>query len=115
MNKLKKGDEVIVIAGKDKGKRGKITQVMRPKKQPYGPTKGLRVIVEGINFIKKHVKPNPNANVRGGIISREAPLDISNVAIWNPAQQSADRVGFRLLEDGTKIRYFKSNGETVEV
>jgi large subunit ribosomal protein L24 len=116
MRKLKTGDEVIVISGKDKGKRGIIKKVLVPKKPKYGPVRrGFRVIIEGINMVKKHVKPNPNANIEGGIIPQEAALDMSNVAIWNPALNRADRIGFKYLEDGTKVRYFKANGEKVEI
>ncbi len=105
MQKLKTGDEVIVIAGKNKGNRGSIMRVF-----PNG-----RVKVEGINMVKKHVKANPNANEQGGIIEKEAPLDISNVAIYNSESGKADRVGIRLDEDGSKVRFFKSNGELVDV
>lgn len=115
MRKLKKGDEVIVIAGKDKGKRGSITRVLLPKKRRYGPKRGLRVTVAGVNLMKKHQKANPQANIEAGIIELEAPMDASNVAIWNPTSKRADRVGIRFLEDGTKIRYFKSDGESVDV
>jgi large subunit ribosomal protein L24 len=104
MNKLKSGDEVIVIAGKCKGERGKLTSIL-----PNG-----RVMVEGINLVKKHVKPNPNANEQGGIIEREAALDASNIAIYNPASANADKVGIKLDEDGTKVRYFKSNDDLVD-
>ena len=105
MAKLKKGDEVILIAGKDKGKRGEIIKVL-PREN--------RVFVKDVNLHKKHVKPNPSAQQPGGIVEREGSLDISNVAIWNPATNRADRVGFKILEDGEKIRIFKSNGERVE-
>ena len=105
MFKIKKDDEIIVITGKDKGKRGKVLRVLKEKET---------VLVEGINMIKKHVKPNPNKNVEGGIIAREAPLNISNVAIYNPMTQKADRVGFKILEDGKKVRIFKSSGELVQ-
>ncbi len=105
MQKLKTGDEVIVIAGKNKGNRGSVIRVF-----PNG-----RVKVEGINMVKKHVKANPNANEQGGIIEKEAPLDISNVAIYNSESGKADRVGIRLDEDGSKVRFFKSNGELVDV
>ena len=104
MQKLKSGDEVIVIAGKCKGERGKLTKVL---------TNG-RVMVEGINLVKKHVKPNPNANEQGGIIEQEAALDASNIAIYNPASAKADKVGIKQDEDGTKVRYFKSNGDLVD-
>jgi large subunit ribosomal protein L24 len=100
--KLKRDDEVIVIAGKDKGKTGKISQVL---------TNG-KVIIEGVNIQKKHQKPNPQAGVAGGIVEQNAPIDVSNVAILNSATGKADRVGFR-TEDGKKVRFFKSNNELV--
>ncbi len=103
MLKIKRDDEVIVIAGRDKGKRGKVVRVLAD-----------RVIVAGINLIKKHQKPNPQAGVAGGIIEKEASIHTSNVAIYNPATKQADRVGFKVLENGDKIRVFKSNGEAVE-
>ncbi|WP_290522943.1 50S ribosomal protein L24 [Alcanivorax sp.] len=102
MLKIKRDDEVIVIAGKDKGKRGTVQQVLD----------NGRVIVGGINMVKKHVKANPNRGTQGGIVEQEAALHASNVAIWNPKSQKADRVGFR-FEDGKKVRFFKSNGETL--
>jgi large subunit ribosomal protein L24 len=104
MRKIKRDDEVIVIAGRDKGKRGKVTRVL---------TDG-RVLVSGINMIKKHQKPNPQMGVPGGIVEKEAALQASNVAIFNPATKKADRVGFKILESGDKVRVFKSNGEAVE-
>ncbi|TKB49549.1 50S ribosomal protein L24 [Ferrimonas aestuarii] len=100
--KIRQNDEVVVLAGKDKGKRAKVTQVLSNGK----------VIVEGVNLVKKHQKPNPHMGVAGGIIEKEAAIDASNVAIFNPATSKADRVGFR-LEDGKKVRFFKSNGELV--
>lgn len=105
MRKIKKGDDVIVIAGKDKGKRGNVTRVL-----PEG-----RLFVEGANMIKRHTKPNPNAGQAGGIVEREASLDDSNVAIFNVATGKADRIGFRTLEDGRKVRYFKSTKEVLDV
>jgi len=102
MAKIKRDDEVIVIAGKDKGKRGRIAQVRTDN----------RVIITGINMVKKHQKPNPQAGVAGGIIEKEAPIQISNVAIFNPQTNKADRVGFR-FEDGKKVRFFKSTGEVI--
>ena len=105
MRKLRKGDEIIVIAGKDKGKRGTLTQMIAEKN---------RVVVEGINMAKKHQKPNPNLGVPGGIIEKEMPLDISNVAIFNPATGKADRVGIKILDDGRKVRIFKSNNEVID-
>ena len=103
MLKIKRDDEVIVIAGRDKGKRGKVVRVLAD-----------RVIVAGINMIKKHQKPNPQLGVAGGIIEKEASIHASNVAIYNPATKQADRVGFKVLENGDKVRVFKSNGEAVE-
>ncbi len=103
MRKIKRDDEVIVLAGKDKGKRGKVTSRVGED----------RVLVSGINMIKKHQKPNPQANVAGGIIEKEAPIQISNVAIFNSATSKADRVGFK-VEDGKKVRVFKSNGEQID-
>ena len=101
--KIKRDDEVIVIAGKDKGKTGKISQVLANGK----------VIIEGVNIQKKHQKPNPQAGVAGGIIEQNAPIEVSNVAIYNSATSKADRVGFR-TEDGQKVRFFKSNNELVK-
>ena len=106
MSKIKKGDEVIVITGKDKGKRGKVLRVL--------PVKN-RAVVEGINLIKKHVRPNPQLGEQGGVVTREAALHLSNIALYNPATKKADRVGFKILEDGRKVRYFKSNKEIVDV
>ncbi|BCX80524.1 large subunit ribosomal protein L24 [Methylomarinovum caldicuralii] len=105
MRKIKKGDEVIVLAGKDRGKRGTVKQVLADD----------RVIVEGINIAKKHQKPNPARGIPGGIIEKEMPLHVSNVAIYNPQTEKADRVGFRVLEDGRKVRYFKSTNEVIDV
>jgi large subunit ribosomal protein L24 len=101
--KIKRDDEVIVIAGKDKGKTGKVSQVLANGK----------VIIDGVNVQKKHKKPNPQAGVTGGIIEQNAPIEVSNVAIYNSATSKADRVGFR-LEDGKKVRFFKSNNELVK-
>ena len=103
MEKIRKGDEVVVITGKDKGKRG--TVVLR--------VDGEHVVVEGVNRAKKHVKPNPMKGVAGGIVDKDMPIHISNVALFNPATQKADRVGIKSLEDGRKVRVFKSNGELV--
>jgi len=102
--KIRREDEVIVLTGKDKGKRGKVTQVL--------VTEG-KVVVEGINLVKKHQKPVPALGQAGGIISKEAPMDVSNVALFNSAAGKADRVGFR-IEDGKKVRFFKSTGELVK-
>lgn len=104
MRRIKQGDEVIVIAGKDKGRRGSVQRVLDND----------RVLVENINLVKKHQKPNPNAGVPGGIIEKEAPLDISNVMLFNAATGKGDRVGIRTLADGQRVRYFKSNGEVVD-
>ena len=103
-NKIRKGDDVIVLAGKDKGKRGTVLRVADD-----------RVVVENINLAKKHVKPNPNRGEQGGIIDKEMPLHVSNVAVYNPAADMGDRVGFKGLDDGRKVRVFKSNGEVVDV
>lgn len=105
MQRLRKGDEVIVIAGKDKGRRGTILNVIEDD----------RVLVENVNVVKKHQKPNPNAGVQGGIIEKEMPLDVSNVMLFNPQTGKGDRVGFRKLEDGRKVRFYKSNKEVVDV
>ena len=102
MAKIKRDDEIIVIAGKDKGKRGTVLSVADE-----------RVMVSGINLVKKHVKPNPARGTQGGIVEKEAALAISNVALINPETQKADRVGYKLLDDGTKVRTFKSNGAVV--
>ena len=103
MEKIRKGDDVIVIAGKDKGKRGTVARRVDAE----------RVVVEGVNRVKKHVKPNPVKGVVGGVVDKDMPLHISNVALFNPKTQKADRVGFKLLEDGKKVRVFKSSGEVV--
>ena len=103
MNKIKSEDEVIVIAGKDKGKRGKVQRLLSNGK----------VVVSGVNMMKHHTKPNPQAGVAGGIVEKEAPIQVSNVAIYNAATSKADRVGFR-VEDGKKVRFFKSNNELVD-
>ena len=101
MGKIKKGDNVVVIAGRDKGKRGDVASVVDDR----------HVIVNGINKVKRHTKPNPMKNQPGGIVAKEMPIDVSNVAIWNPVTQKADRLGMRVLEDGRKVRFFKGNGE----
>ncbi|MBN4050535.1 50S ribosomal protein L24 [Gammaproteobacteria bacterium AH-315-M22] len=106
MRKIKKGDDVIVLTGKDKGKQGTVSRVMPEE---------ARVIVGGINMAKRHTKGNPNAGVAGGIIDKEMPLHVSNVAIFNPITKKADRVGIKTLEDGKKVRYFKSNNEVVDI
>jgi large subunit ribosomal protein L24 len=104
MKKIRKGDTVVLITGRDKGRHGTVIEVMDDD----------RVRVEGLNMSKKHQKPNPNQNQPGGIIEREAPLHVSNVLILNPATQRGDRVGFKSLEDGRKVRVFKSNKEMVD-
>lgn len=104
MRKIRKGDDVIVLTGKDKGKRGTVSRVLVAEN---------KAIVEGINKVKKHQRPNPYANIPGGIIEKEMPIDLSNVAIYNPTTGKADRVGIKINEDGTKVRVFKSNGEEV--
>ncbi|ARB47106.1 MULTISPECIES: 50S ribosomal protein L24 [Alcanivoracaceae] len=103
MLKIKRNDEVIVIAGKDKGKRGQVQRVL-----PNG-----RLLVSGVNMVKKHVRANPNRGIQGGIVQQEAGIHASNVAIWNAKTQKADRVGVR-FEDGKKVRFFKSNGEALD-
>ena len=105
MNKIKIGDTVIVLAGKDKGRTGRVLN--KGKKD--------RLVVEGINLAKKHVRGNPQQNVEGGILEREAAIHISNLALLNPQSNRGDRVGFKVLEDGKKVRYFKSNGEVIDV
>ncbi len=104
MSKIHKGDEVILNTGKDKGKRGAVLRVLESG----------HVVVEGLNMVKKHAKPNPMKGITGGIINKEMPIDISNVALFNTATQKGDRVGFKLLDDGRKVRVFKSNSEVVD-
>jgi large subunit ribosomal protein L24 len=104
MNKIRKGDKVVVITGRDKGREGTVIKVLEDD----------RVIVENINMVKKHQKPNPQQNVPGGIVQREAALHVSNVLLVNPATSKGDRVGFKTLGDGRKVRFFKSNGEVVD-
>ncbi|MET0050808.1 MAG: 50S ribosomal protein L24 [Candidatus Thiodiazotropha sp.] len=104
-SKIKKGDEVIVITGKDKGKRGTVVKMLPDN----------RLVVENVNMVKKHTKPNPSRGEPGGIVDKEMPLHISNVALYNPATDKADRVGFKILEDGKKVRVFKSNQEVVDI
>ena len=103
MRKIKKGDSVVVIAGRDKGKRGEVSRIVDAS----------HVVVNGVNTVKRHTRPNPMKNQPGGIVSKEAPIHVSNVAIWNPVTGEADRVGFRVLEDGRKVRFFKGNGEQI--
>lgn len=103
MLKIKRNDEVIVIAGRDKGKRGKVVKVLDGK-----------LLVSGVNIVKKHQKPNPQKGSQGGIVEKESPIDTSNIAIFNPQTQKADRVGFKVLEDGKKVRCFKSTNDVIE-
>jgi len=105
MRKIKKGDNVVVIAGRDKGKRGEVTQIVDDE----------RVVVAGINQVKRHTRPNPMKNQQGGIVTKETPIHVSNVAIWNPITLKADRIGFRTLNDGRKVRFYKSNKEVIGV
>ena len=105
MAKIRKGDDVIVRTGKDKGKSGRVTKILKDNK----------VLVEGINQVKKNQKPNPNAGVSGGIIVKDMPINISNIGLYNPETKKADRIGFKFLEDGKKVRYFKSTNEVVDV
>ena len=102
MRKIKKGDNVVVITGRDKGKRGEVSLVLAD-----------RVLVAGINQVKKHQRPNPMKNEQGGIVTKAMPIHASNIAIWNPVTKRADRIGLRTLEDGRKVRFFKSNGELI--
>ncbi|MDH4181332.1 MAG: 50S ribosomal protein L24 [Betaproteobacteria bacterium] len=103
MRKIRKGDTVVVIAGRDKGKRGDVSRVVDAS----------HVVVNGINTAKRHTRPNPMKNQPGGIVQKELPIHVSNVAIWNPVTGKPDRVGFRVLEDGRKVRFFKGNGEQI--
>ena len=104
MRKIRKGDNVVVIAGRDKGKRGTVNAIL-----------GDRVMVSGVNQVKKNQRPNPMKNEQGGIVNKELPIHISNIALWNPVTQKADRVGIRMLDDGRKVRFYKSNGEQINV
>jgi len=104
MKKIKQNDDVIVIAGKDKGKRGTVIKIVSED----------RVVVENINMAKRHTKPNPNKSIAGGIVSKEMPINISNIALYNPATKKAGRVGIRTLEDGRKVRFFKSDNEVID-
>lgn len=103
MNKVRKGDEVIVTSGKDKNKRGIVSAWLGED----------RIVVAGVNVVKKHVKPNPMKGEQGGVLSKEMPINISNVSLFNPISQKADRVGFKTLDDGRKVRIFKSSGEII--
>ena len=104
MEKIRKGDDVVVVAGRDKGKRGSVIDCLEDR----------YFLVEGINRVKKHTKPNPMKGLAGGIIEKEMPIHQSNIALFNPATQKGDRVGFKLLDDGRKVRVFRSSGEQVE-
>ena len=104
MKRIRKGDEVIVTTGRSKGQRGHVLRVLEN-----------RLLVENVNMVKRHTKPDPGRNVPGGIVEKEAPIHVSNVALFNPATGKGDRVGFRTLEDGKKIRVFKSNGEAIDI
>ena len=104
MKRIRKGDQVVVICGKDKGRQGTVLNV----------SANNLVLVEAVNMVKKHAKANPMAGVEGGIIEKEMPMDISNIMLFNPMTNKGDRVGFKMLEDGRKVRYFKSNGEVVD-
>jgi large subunit ribosomal protein L24 len=103
MRKIRKGDNVVVITGRDKGKRGDVTQIVDAE----------HLIVSGLNQVKKHQRPNPMKGEQGGIVNKDMPIHISNVALWNPVTRRADRIGFRTMQDGRKLRFFKSNGELV--
>jgi large subunit ribosomal protein L24 len=105
MERIKKGDEVVVIAGRDKGKRGTVLRRVDAE----------HLVVEGVNRVKKHQRPNPMKGVTGGIVDKDMPIHVSNVALFNPASKKGDRVGFKVLEDGRKVRVFRSNGEQVDV
>lgn len=105
MRKIRRGDDVVVLTGKDKGKRGTVLRVIDKD----------RLVVENVNIVKKHQKPNPQRGLPGGIVDKEMPLHLSNVALYNSQKNGADRVGFKVLEDGRKVRVFKSNGEVVDV
>ena len=105
MRKIRKGDDVVVLTGKDRGSRGTVLRVVDDKK----------VSVENVNMVKKHQKPNPQKGISGGIVDKEMPMDLSNVALYNPVKGGPDRVGFKILEDGRKVRVFKSTGEVVDV
>jgi len=104
MEKIKKGDDVIVTTGRDKGKRGTVLRIVDAR----------HLVVEGVNRVKKHQRPNPMKGQTGGIVDKDMPIDISNVALYNPQTKKADRIGFKLMEDGRKVRVFKSNGEMVD-
>jgi large subunit ribosomal protein L24 len=104
MRKFRKGDQVVVITGRDKGRQGAVIRVLDDE----------QLIVEGINVVKRHTRPNPQAGKQGGIVSKEMPMHVSKIAIWNPTTKKADRVGFKVLADGKKVRRFSSNGEMLD-
>lgn len=104
MNKIIKGDDVIVLAGRDKGKRGTVLRILNNR----------QVLVDSVNVVKKHVRPNPNKGETGGIIQKEMPVSMSNVAVYNPNSNKGDRIGIKWLEDGRKVRFFKSDGEVID-
>jgi large subunit ribosomal protein L24 len=104
MNRIKKGDEVVVISGRDKGRRGQVTRVLDES----------HVVVENLNLVKKHTKPNPQRGVSGGIIEKEAPLHVAKLMLFNAATGKGGRIGYKTLEDGRKVRYFKANGEVLD-
>ena len=104
MKKIRKGDQVVVLSGRDKGRKGAVVNVLADD----------RVVVEGLNRVKRHQKPNPQKNLPGGIVEKEAPLHLSKVAIWNPSTKKADRIGVKTLTDGRKVRCFRSNGEMLD-
>lgn len=106
MNQIKKGDEVVVIAGKDNGKRGVVLKILNEER---------KVVVENVNMAKRHTKGNPTQGTPGGIVEKEMPIHMSNIAIWNPVLNQGDRIGIRRLEDGRKVRYFKRNDEVIDV
>ena len=105
MQRIKKGDDVIVIAGRDKGKRGNVLRVLDDE----------RALVDNVNVVKKHKRGNPNTGETGGILEQEAPIHLSNLALYNPASEKGERIGYKVLEDGRKVRYFKSNGEVIDL
>jgi large subunit ribosomal protein L24 len=104
MNKIRKGDQVVVISGRDKGRRGAVLRIVDAD----------HVVVESVNRVKRHTRPNPQANVQGGIVEKEMPLHVSKVALWNAAAKKGDRVGVKMLADGKRVRFFKSNGEVID-
>ena len=105
MMKIRKGDQVVVLGGRDQGKRGNVLKILSDG----------RVLVENVNVVKRHTRPNPNKGVTGGIIDKEAPIQISNLGLYNPATGKGERIGFKILEDGKKVRFFKSSGEVADI